>query len=212
MHKRIGLFVCILTLLTLTSCFPESKNSLTAVADAELDTSLVGLWTRDDADDVQYLHIGGEAEKALTAGADKPEPGLMRFLFTGQGKEDGRAVLRGTVGGRFFVSKLGDERFMNLVQPIEEAHPAEPAGDRSFVFIKYKVQKDELTVWFLSMQEAVKAIERGDLTGSVTREGETVKNVQLTGETKDLATFFQSDAGKSLFPDNGGKMVFRRLR
>jgi hypothetical protein len=210
MHRRIWLSVCILSLLTCTSCFPESKNPLSPVADAELDAGLVGLWTRDDADDVQYLHIGGEAEKPLTAGADKPESGLMRFLFTGHGKDAGRPVLHASFGARFYVTKLGNERFINLVQPIEEGRSSGPAGFYSF--LKYKIERDQLTVWFANMQAAAKAIEAGELSGTVTREGENVKNVQLTDSSERLATYFQTEAGKKLFPDDGGKLAFRKLR
>ena len=210
MHKRIWLSIGILSLLTFGACFPESKNPLSPVADAELDAGLVGLWTRDDADDVQYLHIGGEADKALTPDAGKPEPGLMRFLFTGHGKDEGRPVLHGAVGARFYVTKLGAERFINLVQPIEEGRSTDPAG--FFSFMKYKVERDELTIWFANMQTAAKAIEAGELTGTVTREGETIKNVQLTDSSERLAAYFQTEAGKKLFPDDGGKLVFRKLR
>jgi hypothetical protein len=180
------------------------------VADAELDTSLIGLWVREDGDDVQYLHVGGEAEKALTPDADKVEPGLMRFLFTGHGKEAGRPILHNSVGARFFVTKLGNDRYINLAQPIEEGRPAEAVA--SFVFLKYKVERDELTVWFANMQGAVKAIEAGELTGTVTREGQNIKNLQLSDSSERLAAYVQSDAGKKLFTDDGGKMVFRRLR
>lgn len=210
MHQRIWLSVCILSLLTCSSCFPESKNPLSPVADAELDSDLLGLWARDDHDDVQYLHIGGEAEKPLTPEAGKPEPGLMRFLFTAQGKEDGRPVLRPSVGARFYVTKLGNERFINLVQPIEEGRSSDPAG--FYTFVKYKIDRDELTVWFSNLQAAAKAIEAGELTGTITREGANIKNVQLTDSSERLAAYLQTEAGKKLFPDDGGKLAFRKLR
>lgn len=210
MHKRIWLSIVVLSLLSFASCFPDSKNPLSPVANAELDEGLVGLWTHEEGDDTQYLHIGGEAEKPLTAGAEKPEPGLMRFLFTAHSKEEGRPVLRPAVGARFYVTKLGNERFINLLQPIEEGRTPDPNGFYSFM--KYKIERDELTVWFANMQAAAKLIEDGELTGTVTREGQNLRNVQLTDSSERLAAFFQTESGKKLFPDDGGKLVFRRLR
>jgi len=210
MHQRIWLSVCILSLLTCSSCFPESKNPLSPVADAELDAGLVGLWVREDRDDVQYLHIGGEAEKPLTPDAGKPEPGLMRFLFTGHGKDEGRPVLHASVGARFYVTKLGNERFINLVQPIEDSGLAVANG--FYTFFKYQIERDELTVWFANLQAGAKAIEAGELNGTVTREGANIKNVQFTDSSERLAAYFQTEAGKKLFPDDGGKLAFRKLR
>jgi|GEM_PF-7096845 len=210
MHKRIGISICLLTLLTFTSCLPESKHPVSDLSEAEFEPNLCGVWIREDEDDVSYLHIGAEADKALAAGAEKPEPGLMRFQLASHAKQEGRPVLHGSIGGRFFITKLVNNRYANIVSPLELSYPTEPAGDRSYLLMRFQVNDVRLAIYFLNMQEAAKAIDRGDLAGTVTREGQQIKNVQLTSDSKRLAEFLPTEAGEKLF--RGDPLVYRRLR
>jgi hypothetical protein len=212
MRKTLTLFACLAAGLTLTSCIPESEHPLSRLEDAAQDESLIGLWVQEEPNEVHYVHIGAEVEKAVRRESDAPEPGLMRLWFVTHRKENGKARIETPFAMRFFVSKLGDDHYVNGVLPLEDWRPQEgPSAPTKFLFMKYKLDGDRLSVWFMDFQATAAVIEAGGLGGTVTREGKELKSAELTASTEQLATFLKNGGAGKLFPE-ANKNVYRRAR
>jgi hypothetical protein len=209
----------VLSLLTLSSCL-ESKYPLTPVKEAKLDERLIGVWTsvrtendRGGAGTV-YLHIGAEEKTPISRVRDKPEPGLMRFVCVDHGFDKRRSVLGTPASCRFFVSKINDEDYANLLGPTEPKESGEPPEKPYYFFMKYKVEGDQLTLWAPDPELLEKAVKNGDLAGTVVRKGRLkLEEVELTATSEQLTAFLKTEAGKKVFADQGeeGKLVFHRL-
>ena len=212
MRKTLTLFACLSAGLTLTSCIPESEHPLSRLEDAGQDVGLDGLWMHEEPNQVQYVHIGAEFDKPLGPGVETPEPGLMRLWFVTHRKENGKPRIETPFAMRFFVSKLGDDQYVNGVLPLEDWRLQEgPPAPTKFLFMKYKLDGDRLSVWFMDFQATAAVIEAGGLGGTVTREGKELKSAELTASTEQLATFLKNGGAGKLFPEDG-KTVYDRVR
>jgi len=212
MRKTLTLFACLAAGLTLTSCIPESEHPLSRLEDAAQDEGLIGLWVQEEPNEVHYVHIGAEVEKAVRRGSETPEPGLMRLWFVTHRKEAGKSHVETPFPMRFFVSKLGADQYINSVLPFEDWRKPEPQpGPTKYLFIKYKLEGDRLVVWFMDFQAAGAAIESGALGGSVTREGKNLKSVQLSDSTERLVAYLTNGGAGKLFPE-ANRNVYRRVR
>ncbi len=111
------------------ACNVESDNPLTPLADAKQEVSLCGVWLREDGDTVGYLHIAGEGQKPLAQDADQPEPGLMRaWLITHKKDDNGTWRIEPSASFRFFVSELGNDKYLNIILPFENLAPRRTAS------------------------------------------------------------------------------------
>jgi hypothetical protein len=198
----------LLFLVALTGCIPESEHPITPLYSAEQDKELTGLWTSEDEESVRYLHIGAELEKGITE--DEAEEGLMRFWLVTHRTSDGRTGVEKPFSMRFFVSKCRENQFANAVLPIEETPGVPAAGAAKYYFMKYKIVGDELNVWGIDFAAAAAAIDRGELGGTVVREGSELKSVQFTDSSEHLMVYLSGGGADKLFPEKG-KTVFRRI-
>ncbi len=209
--RRVFVLSCALVGLLFTACIPESQEPITPLAEAEQDVKLVGAWRLEDQEYVRFLHIGAEGEKAATPGAGEPEAGLMRFTFVSQNKGESRSNLEKPFSARFFVSEVGEDRYANVLLPIGENNtPAIVVPPHHYMLFKYQLSGDELTLWVTNFRATADEIERGELGGTVMREGKDLRSVTLTDSSENLADYLKRTRGEKLFGEN--KMVFRRVR
>ena len=200
----VGLLIVVFS----TGCFPVAENSVTPLADAAQDLQLVGLWKRVEEDgSIRYLHIAAEGEKGVHA--DEAEPGLMCFWFVTHRKSDEKITIEKPASMRFFVSTAGNNHFANGILPVEDPPGTPVAGPLRYLLMRYKVDRDQLTVWGINFDATAAAIEAGELWGTVRREGKDLKEVQITDPASTCANI-SGPAVDRLFPDKG-KSVFRRV-
>jgi len=220
MGYRLLLLVFAICLLTFASC-SVSKNPISAIEDAERDERLVGVWIADEDDGKvsnkahgdAYLHIGAEPDSPISLTRKEPEPALMRFVLVGHEQKLGRKVVE-PFAGRFFVSKVGEQYFVNMLfdygpKDMQDAKPG-------YRFMTYSVDDDRLEFWFAADELFVKAVKDGTLAGKIVKIGGRFKieAAELTATSEELTAFLKTDAGKKAFARDGddGKLTFRRLR
>lgn len=215
MRQRCLIPFCAISLLTLASC-SESKYPFSAIEDAERDERLVGVWVAEPTskdEGVAYLHIGAEGDRPISPGRKQPERALMSFVWVAHDKEFGRTVVT-PITGRFFISKIGDDRYANLL--VDWRGPERAPAELGYKFMAYKVDGDQLTTWFAEDEPFVKAVKGGALAGKVVQKGDRFKfdAAELTATSDELAAFLKTDAGKKAFERDrdDGKMSFQRLR
>ncbi|MBI2826178.1 MAG: hypothetical protein HYX69_15975 [Planctomycetia bacterium] len=200
--------------LLLTSCIPTSEQPLSRVDEAQQDPRLYGVWMHKEdqpSEFAQVVHIGAEAEKPLVPGREKPEPGLMQLVCISHHKEGERWRVEAPLVMRFFVSKIGEDSFINGYVPFD-APPAEKSDEGSgYLFIKYEVVGDEIHVWYPNLKAAAAAIESGALTGKVKRERGEVQSAVFTDTTAHLAEFLKNGGIKKLFLEES-KNTYCRVR
>jgi len=187
-------------------CVPESEHPIGNPESAQQDAQLHGLWVADQSEgETQYLHIGAEPEKGLAAGANAPEAGLMRYWLIGHTSENGR--VGNPFGMRFFVSRVGDSQYANLVLPIDDKETGTP---RSWWFIKYQVDSAKLTTWGMDFEAVGKFIESGKVRGIVERDSQgRLKKALITAPGEQVEVFVK-EHGDLLFPDNL-KTIFHKV-
>lgn len=205
-----------LGLLLLGGCFPEAPAPLSNPALAKLDARLVGTWRlRNPNGDVTYVHIGAEPEKPLDPGAATVEPGMMRFWLVGHAASNQQVGQ--PFGMRFFVSRVGDDDYANLVLPLDE-QPLVPTGQpgsnwdnrRRYWFFKYRVSDSRLEVYVMPLDAAAGLIETGRLDGQVIREDSKIKRILLTEPPEKLAAYLAGGGDATLFPE-ASKSVYERV-
>jgi len=135
----------------------------------------------------------------------------MRFWFVTHRKEERKTGVERPFTMRFFVSKVGDDRYANALLPFENADPPNRFAPTKYLFFKYKLDGDQLTVCGIDFQAAAKTIENGDLGGTVTRDGTDLKSAVITDSSEHLRVFLSGGGADKLFPDKG-KVTFRRVR
>ncbi len=187
-------------------CIPESEQPLSDISEAQQDAALHGVWTlTDERGNVQYLHIGAEAEMPLGSTAAEPEAGLMRFWLVTLEANTGRVAK--PFGMRFFATQIGDDSYANAVMPFENQPQT---ADTTYWFIKYEVDGDDLKLWGINQDAVAGAIDVGQLQGTVEREDGRVQKVLLTDSSERIAAYLRDGGDAALFPDRPG--VYHRVR
>ena len=68
----------------------------------------------------------------------------MSFVWVAHDKEFGRTVVK-PITGRFFISKIGDDRYANLL--FDWRGPEKPPAELGYKFMTYKVDGDQLKLF-----------------------------------------------------------------
>jgi hypothetical protein len=209
MFRSLKLMAFIVLGGMIVGCIPESDNPITPLADATQDNSLSGVWSVQDEESLRYLHIGAETDKGVSS--DEAEPGLMRLWFLTHRKGDNGVGLEKPFSMRFFVSRVGDQRFANGILPFEDTPGIPSAEPVKYYLMRYKVDGDRLTLSGINFEAVAVAIESGELGGTVKREGKELKSVHLTDSSEHLREYLSGAGADKLFPEKG-QTVFRRVR
>ena len=115
----------------------------------------------------------------------------------------------------FFPAKIGDDHYLQWItfegssKPIKNWDPTKP----SYLFIKYQVTDNYLTLISLDPKIAKRAVEDGVVQGIVKEiKGYSGHTITFTESTEGLRRFFATDRGKALFPDDKTKMRLERMK
>ncbi len=216
--KRRVAALALVGLLALVGGCVTSKNPLSDPDDSRLDPALCGVWVRGAGKDAEMLIVG----KSTVTGHPR---GFMRIHEVNYYSTSTTYSHSGDTF--FFSSTIGDSSYINLLRaslvdpatktPIDlnqtrhyerwKSHP-----ERWFVFRKYQIKDDALSVWEMTTDAAAKLVDAGKLKGKVTRDkGGRVESVSLTDSTEDLARFLKGGGDTSLFPAST-KKVYKRLK
>jgi hypothetical protein len=148
---------------------------------------------------VQYLHVGAATQEEA---AERLK--LMQFCLLTH-KADTKELSQ-PLAERFFVSRLGDSSYANVIIESENGQ-----SKTKYWFFKYAVESDRLSVWAMNWEETARVIEAGQLKGTVERDGKSrLTKVNIADTTENLQRFLRGDGGRIVFSDIG-KTVYSRV-
>lgn len=191
MRTRFTTFLLAVAGLLCASCV-DSKNPLCDPLKAKTDAQLAGAWrAKMDDGGIEYYHVG-------PAGGKLPA-GMMRAVSIVHQAD-------GTILGRsdhlLFPTTLGENHFLNVLavedKDLEQLDNSgwKPDLIKGFFIVKYQVQGDTLTVWFIDADAKGRAIEAGKINGTVE------KNTKMFTDTSEkLAAFLSAPENAKLFAE-----------
>jgi hypothetical protein len=184
----------LLLLVSQTSCVVYSVNPLADPEKCTIDERLIGVWKVADKDKVTYVIIGRPSDFK-----GRPD-GLMVVHSTSFNANNELDWIETPIC--FFPVKLGETCYWQCIEPSDSKRMTqwEAAGKRLYCFFKYQVSADRLTLWMMDRDAAKKAVQDGDLKGTV-QENKSVTSpkVTLTEPSEGLREHFARS--KALFPD-----------
>lgn len=168
----------------LGACLPESKNPLCPPENGFRDERLFGIWTTDRDGDKIVLHFG------------KGKDGNIRAVEVDHEKDK---TTHATVY-EVFCSTIEGVNYLNIL--------GEGTPNANYYFARYGIDSsDVLRVWLISPDPIVKAIEAGELKGTVEDAG-GAKTIRLTDSTAKLSRFVAENDRMKVFAEFFGE--FRR--
>ncbi len=183
---QAGLVLAIL----LAACVPESRHPLSNPGSAVVDQRLTGVWKTKIDDETVIAHFLEKSD------------GEMRIVAVAH-KDGGGG---GWTTYSMFVSRLGDEWYMNVKFVGENGKPNE-IEDPPYHLVRYRISEDgKLTIWTMAKPAVIAAIESG-LAGKV-KKGKWFNETLITAPTDELAAFVRSSDPQRLFANPLGP--FRR--
>jgi hypothetical protein len=184
---------------------------LVEVEKAKSEDRLFGIWkcisipnTEPPASkEYWYIFIGGSGDKAAP-------PGIMKAIEIRNNSD--RSLKLDQV--YFFVTTVGQDHYAHLMENVRLSPRGSLEWDKTncpYYLLKYRLEKDELTIWLFDWKAAQAAVEKGRLKGKINERGFLkFQSLEIT-ETKDgLIRFLTGGGSKTLFPDSD-KMVFARV-
>jgi hypothetical protein len=193
--RRVGFLLVALICTPLASCIP-AKEPLGDATKAEPAKEAIGTWVRQEEEGTRFLVIG--RHELLADEADKPVPrGLMSYQKTFL-RKDGRLVR--DFSGVFFLTQIKGEGYANVMDDavVEESQKQGTwtyPPDTSFYPVRYRLEKNTLTVYYPDPDKVKAAVKSGALKGMIKGD-----DVEMAGG-QDLADYLTKQGGKSLFPD-----------
>ena len=177
-----------------------SKHPISAPQDAKFEQEFAGAWRQVDTADneVNYVHIGA------FGGDDVPES-VTRVLLVMQKTQDGKMGV-GFVECLGYVTRIGEKRFFNLVEPkleLDKGFRAEwkPQEFRHYELMKLELLGDELVASNMDLEAARRFVNDGKLAGTVDDEDKEgkVHGVTLEATSEQLRTFLATPESDALF-------------
>jgi hypothetical protein len=194
--------------LSLGACIPTSQTPISDPEKAQPDPQLTGVWRmQEENGSVHYVHIGTEKKNALDTSRQKPEAGLMRMVSISHDKEDGELGDPTTL--RSFTSEVDGTRYLNVAMDPEEGAMA--GSPIKYIFVKYRVEGDQLHLRLMDLKKTAAAIESNQLVGEVKYEDGNLREVKLKATPEQLRAFLASDNAKAVFPQEG-TITYQRVK
>jgi hypothetical protein len=112
----------------------------------------------------------------------------------------------------FFATKIGDDEYLQMFT-LSGDHPSESDWKKvnvnNYIFAKYKIIDEPLTIWTIDYEAAANAVKGGKLKGTVEKPC-LLERIVLKESSEGLRRFLQIGGNKSLFPDRM-KMTLERV-
>ncbi len=178
-HAAVVIGFLMLACLLIAGC-DDSSVPLSDANQASLDKELIGLWKHKHQNGVTYTHVGrlgGEAPK-----------GVMRMVMVSRSKSD---ELREPYEILAFRSTIAGQGYLNICGLAKEQLDAAlkdgwPSGQlKSYLLVKYRVDRDALLLWPMDNEAKKKAIEAGKIKGVI----KDATYVRFTDTTENLVKF-----------------------
>jgi hypothetical protein len=206
---RPARFAMLLPTLLLSSCIPLDKP-LSHPDKAKPDTRLIGVWRREAKDwegpECIFHFIGKSGHRG-------DPPGIMKIAGVGINQE-GKINLDPMY---FFTTSVGDSSYMNCFEGDVLDQSKFPTWDKGnikvYLLIKYKIERDKLTIWTACKRSAEAVIRKGQIKGTI-QGGIWIipPDVSLLGG-ENLSRFLADGGDKVLFPDDEEhKRIFSRVK
>jgi hypothetical protein len=195
LRRQFGVLLLMAVCATFTSCIP-AKEPLGDAMKSVPNKEAIGTWLRQEDDGTRIMVIG--RHELLSEEGDKPVPrGLMSYQKTFLHK-DGRLVR--DFNGVFFLTQIKGESYANVMDDTV-AQESQKQGswtypaDTSFYPVRYRLEKNTLTIFYPDADKVKAAIRSGAIKGMI--KGDDVEMAGGSG----LAEYLAKEGGKSLFPD-----------
>jgi hypothetical protein len=204
MRRRAGLLLVSAVCAALSSCVPTAKEPLSDATRAEPDKGLIGAWVMEKDERTRFMMVGRLPDAAGEANPAVPR-GLMAYEQISLGK-DGSLSRDGE--GVFFVARIKGETYANVFDAtvVQEARKqgswAYPA-DTAFMLVRYRLERNTLTVAYLDKDRVKAAIDTGAIKGTIRGMGGDDEVVLAGGA--GLAEYLAKAGGKSLWPDEASE-------
>ncbi len=163
--------------ILVAACVPVSDHPLTEPDPAKLDQSVFGTWYWRDSSSTGFVHMGKD-EKT----------GLLQVYMV-ELKNDGDVDLSEFSG---HTSEVGQGKYFNLKGELSESEP------EGYIFVKYRIDRDEMSFSLPELDAVEKAIEEGKLAGEVAK-GQFLNDVHITDKPENIRKFFTET--KDLFQE-----------
>jgi hypothetical protein len=201
---RFGVFL-LLSSTILAGCV--LKDPLSNPDQAKLDDRLIGAWKYEGekSKDENWILFVGKADLRHAP------PGIMKAVSV----ENDREKQIGVRTHYFFPTCLSEVNYANLL----DENPLDGEKEKTWnenrvqqwLLIKYSVEIDRLTIWFLDASAVEKAVTRGEVKGIVEEKGLLKIKRTVFTDPKDLSRFLVNGGDKKLF-SHDHKMVFSRIK
>jgi hypothetical protein len=181
-RMALGVGLC----LFLTGC-DDSKNPLSDPTTSEPDKRLDGVWQLPHKSGMTYYHVGHWEKKF-------PE-GLMRVA---QVLHEKRMVLPPNEF-LMFPTVVADKTYLNVInskalRELSNANRWNAEAVDSYCVLRYQVEGDKLTIWYMDGAAKKRAIEQGKIKGVIEKD----KPAEFTDTTENLVRLV-TEAGDGLF-------------
>jgi hypothetical protein len=197
--KRISrLLAAALMCLLFTSC-DASIHPLSSPEDAKADHQLDGKWIfKDVHGDIQYqfIPVGGKLPDCIMESVETFK--AKDEATTSTEKQDNQKEKKHRL---FFPTQIGDRHFLNSFEVSEKSFKQlkergwKPYLIEGYEIYLYKVQNDQLTLFFIEDDSVKNAIKEGKIKGVVKNAPSSIfpdDNWYLTDSTENINDFFGS--------------------
>jgi hypothetical protein len=181
--------------VTLSGCvLPVSEHPLSDEKTSVIDERLIGYW------DIKLGESDSADPMRFVVGRHPKSPNVLEFAFTSIEGDQHIQIHR----GRLFTAKVG-EQWMLSFDGADEKQPHK----HEYTIMRYDFQPrageshDVVELRLLVDSVVAPAIEKGELTGQVTRDkpGGKFTSIRITAEPEELMEFFRKNQSKCFTPD-----------
>lgn len=178
--------------LLLTSCF-DSKAPLSDPGTSKIDERLAGVWRlRNDSGSVTYYHVGRvggslPASVMRVVGIQHRTGGVMEQF-------DNLLIFPTAIGGKSFLNvSAGTDKQLELLE--KKGWTSETVTE--YLFLRYQLTGDTLTVQWIDGEAKKRAIEAGRIKGQIAKDQDGNARAMFTDTSENVATFIAA-AGDEL--------------
>lgn len=109
-----------------------------------------------------------------------------------------------TTDGRFYPTITGIGKYLNVeyLEPAKESGKTKDAPTRKFIYLKYELANDELSVWRLDEEKMVSEVKSKNLSGDFDANA-IYREVRLHEQGAKILKYLEDPANSSVFKSIG---------
>jgi hypothetical protein len=173
--RKIKIFCLIFSVFVFfAGCEVESQNPLSSITEAKIDKQLLGKWKVVDGKKNEYMHV------------EKLSSHELKIPFEGEDLDEEDKDSFFTV----FVSEIAGNKYMN----VRAVNPSK--GSSGYIFLKYIVKDNKLTLWILNGYKVQEGLKKGLLKGEARG---IFGGANISDTSSNLKRFIESSTDSELF-------------